>query len=754
MFFEKCKKNSVYIIWFCFACCMGLIAAYLSSTLAFDDLAYRHNFIMNMQKNGGLIKALLAVATNADILADSGDFRTYGISRLIHTIIQLAFGDKASVYQFIIVASHILSGIIVYKILEKMIGTNNRAVYFAVAAYILSPFARVQSFHHWSYLMLPMYFLLLYINFELKTVLEIKQDNILSIFRGVFFIWLVVFTGEYTLVVLAFTLLLFITYGIIKNKKHIIKKYIIHLFLEVTLFLGWYYIYKHFIDRSTTSRFSIGEPIWLVGIKDFIISGVMATRHFLYMNNPYQQIFPSELNINIFKSFSSVIAILVILVIVTFLLLFMYITRKKIIYKQDIKIPSGIVLSVILFSLSSMGIYFGMNIFSHVGIHPIRYYYVPLTLIAVSVMLVINNIFKNKILLILSSTVLVIFILYNVVWYSCFLPDNKKINNEVEEHIHKAVDMGKTSIVLFNGGYPHGEIMIERHGYRADSAFETAWTVDCYLVSNYNFRNIVFMERDEEIKDNNDGTISIFNHKTNVVETLSKKDVFFMGTVDIPIDSGKFRNVQRAYYYSYEDYKNSPAYSGFSMYSSAVGSMMNSRIISGCPLLIIDAGAETNPAPGSVIDKIYSNSSKTTGINYGILPGNIGTGMIEDNIFLMTKNIGSLFKTNRYGFDRFSYKFSNLPEKDKLAIVIDGYEFWHNEPGKRVFDIKVETDVNTFTLKDVDMYTLSYNRNSIYGKSNFRLSINLPKTKNANITFINKEGYDIATIQGIGIVQR
>jgi hypothetical protein len=146
-----------------------------------------------------------------------------------------------------------------------------------------------------------------------------------------------------------------------------------------------------------------------------------------------------------------------------------------------------------------------------------------------------------------------------------------------------------------------------------------------------------------------------------------------------------------------------------------------------------------------VNDKLYSEN-KDNIIDYGYLEQSTGVSAIEGDF----SKLGETFKTNRYG-NVFSYKFSELPKDRDLAIVVDIMEHWHNEPNKRVFDIKVETDVNTFTFENVDPYVLSVNTET-GAKSPCRIAINLPQTSQATVSFISKEGYDIATIHSIGII--
>ena len=117
---------------------------------------------------------------NADVLADSGDFRTYGLSRMLHVIIMLLGNNSPAVYQFIIGFTHVLSGYLIY-ILLKELGFEEGISCCSGLLWAMSPFARVQTFHHWSYLMLPLYLLLLFFLYIERTIgMQVGNEDKIS----------------------------------------------------------------------------------------------------------------------------------------------------------------------------------------------------------------------------------------------------------------------------------------------------------------------------------------------------------------------------------------------------------------------------------------------------------------------------------------------------------------------------------------------------------------------------------------------
>lgn len=92
--------------------------------------------------------------------------------------------------------------------------------FFATLAYVFSPFARVQSFHHFTYLMLPFYILLGYVYWGLKQKESGKNDsNIKRILIAMSFIIMVVFIGEHTLPMLFCVIGLFCLKALLKKNR-------------------------------------------------------------------------------------------------------------------------------------------------------------------------------------------------------------------------------------------------------------------------------------------------------------------------------------------------------------------------------------------------------------------------------------------------------------------------------------------------------------------------------------------------------
>lgn len=181
-FIEKIQKHRILIIWLLFAVVFGILNASLASLLNMDDNVFRIYFD-TWKTNGGVFQALLRFVSLQDF-SSSGELRTYGLSRLLQCIIMIITNDSAPFYQFIIAFSQVASGYCIYHILNKLKIKNIISIPAGII-WSLSPFARVQTFHHWSYLMLPAYLSLLLVIHCLDVYNErINQDPRKSTLSG------------------------------------------------------------------------------------------------------------------------------------------------------------------------------------------------------------------------------------------------------------------------------------------------------------------------------------------------------------------------------------------------------------------------------------------------------------------------------------------------------------------------------------------------------------------------------------------
>jgi len=83
-----------------------------------------------------------------------GEYRTYGLSRVLHYSIWLVAQENPYAWTGIIAGSQALSGLALHRLLQRM-GCEQRMSQTLSVMWILSPFAVTSCFHYYSYLILP-----------------------------------------------------------------------------------------------------------------------------------------------------------------------------------------------------------------------------------------------------------------------------------------------------------------------------------------------------------------------------------------------------------------------------------------------------------------------------------------------------------------------------------------------------------------------------------------------------------------------
>lgn len=727
--FLEDKMRIATLAWIIFSITIGVISSLNTITLTNDDTSFVHQFEMS----NGFWKTVYKLLFNLD-LASKGEMRTYGISKVIQFLLYHIARDKAWIYQFVITCTHLLSGIIVYKILKRL-KVEILPSALAVIAFTLNPFCHVQTFHHWSYLMLPLYFVLFYIYIELginqMDSIETKKYTLKRHLLSLIIILFTVFTGEYTLAMLACAICFFGIYNIVKKNRKLTFRYLGHLLLECTLALSWFALWKNVLSENEVGRFVIQKPN-LGLFKMFTASIISNFKRFLFISES------NKLDMGQDSVFSVCIALLVILVIGVTVIITYICFKDKISENNRISRKTSIL--IICFAFSSLSVYVVLNIFCYAGMS-YHYFYSIFSLFTVAFVIVLCTLFNNKkTISAIIICLLLIFTGYNVVWYGYLKPTTAQVDKKIISQLEAAAKDGKKTLVVLMKDTVYGEVLLDSKCYRPLSTFSSGWTSQKYL--NPIFDDVVYINYNTQITTNGNNTITLKGEKVihgssyatdNL--TFNKEDIFFICNDS---DTGA-----RTYYSDIDDYLNKE---NLKIYSANKNYNKNYALVFSPPILYIDVG-DKNMENKLIKDKAFSEENRNT-INYGYLAGDSSVYSVDGDI----KIIGKVFKTNRYSPTSFTYKFTQLPEEKDLSIIVDIVEFWHKKAGERLFDIIVESDCTTSTYRDIDPYALSLNKET--GEiSPLRLAINLSKTKQASITFVSKKGYDVATIHGIGIIE-
>ncbi len=121
-----------------------------NAALFHDDLflvEYLPKFIQGNQVSGGLKTIFFSL----DL---PGEYRLYGLSRIIHLLLALSIGTQACYYGIFLGISQLVTGWVIYRLLRGFSIDFFQALVVAFI-WIFSPFSVTFCFHHYSYLILP-----------------------------------------------------------------------------------------------------------------------------------------------------------------------------------------------------------------------------------------------------------------------------------------------------------------------------------------------------------------------------------------------------------------------------------------------------------------------------------------------------------------------------------------------------------------------------------------------------------------------
>lgn len=130
---------------------MTLVAAINNATIIYDDL-YLLEIFNDLSKTRGVLHTIYYLFFNIDL--GHSEFRLYGISRVLHFILWIFFGNNAIGYTIFIAWTQVLTGYFISRIIARLGYSDLQALYIGLI-WALSPFSATSCFHHYSYLILP-----------------------------------------------------------------------------------------------------------------------------------------------------------------------------------------------------------------------------------------------------------------------------------------------------------------------------------------------------------------------------------------------------------------------------------------------------------------------------------------------------------------------------------------------------------------------------------------------------------------------
>ncbi len=140
------------------------------------------------------------------------------------------------------------------------------------------------------------------------------------------------------------------------------------------------------------------------------------------------------------------------------------------------------------FFLSSVFVYLFMEIFVGLAIQFSRYFYVPLTIALVFLMVLIFSVLGRRAAETVSYIILAVCVGITGIWYSCYLKEASDVTKEVESCLAQAEERGIKTVVFYNCESQFGSMMVDVHSYYAQSTYYCPWSTYFYLSGHSNLK--------------------------------------------------------------------------------------------------------------------------------------------------------------------------------------------------------------------------------------------------------------------------
>lgn len=132
---------------------LSMLAGGFNSTLIFDDPFLYEHFAVELSR-WGLFHTLGVLLFNFDLYVGVPEYRTYGLSKVLHFLLWLVFDHRTWLYSVLIGATQGATAYLLYCAALRMGGGRLQALLIGVV-WVFSPFLVTTCFHHYSYLILP-----------------------------------------------------------------------------------------------------------------------------------------------------------------------------------------------------------------------------------------------------------------------------------------------------------------------------------------------------------------------------------------------------------------------------------------------------------------------------------------------------------------------------------------------------------------------------------------------------------------------
>lgn len=152
--FSHFRAEPRHVRWaLALAALVSLVAAAANATLIFDD-PFLYEAFANGVAQYGVLRTAFELLLNLDLHAGVPEYRSYGLSKVLHFGLWFIFGANAWLYSAFIALTQALTAVVIYAGLLRARLDSTQSL-LAALTWMLSPFAVTTCFHHYSYLILP-----------------------------------------------------------------------------------------------------------------------------------------------------------------------------------------------------------------------------------------------------------------------------------------------------------------------------------------------------------------------------------------------------------------------------------------------------------------------------------------------------------------------------------------------------------------------------------------------------------------------
>ena len=708
------KNKNLFL--FLFLIILFLILIYFRcrySILNFDDTAIF--FVWNKFLSLGYLKSAFILFTNQDI--PHIGYRTYGFSKVTQFFLMQLFGSNAYIFAFIMIIMQIISSILLYTII-KYTYKNYEIALFISLIWLISPSTLPQTYHHFSYILLPVYFIIIYVSYNLKAINYIntkkphtftkwKLSNVYKNKKIVFIVGTLLalaisFSGETALPLFILVLILLICFSKYHyENKYLLKLYLYQLIISVVCIVLHFFYYKAFVSIGNNTRYSYNfESNLQKDILQFLAS----------ISDLFKIILHKSIVACEERSWETYIItfIMVILVICIFGIL-----RDK--YNNN-ELQLKHFLFALLFVVASLIVPFFMAISSNSFIlYEVRYGWVIIPIILSFIIINVYCMFKYLVARFICFFLVFFLLFLTLTQFTIVSPIIYKENQQIEHLLKQGKKLGKKAVLLVNSSWHFDNKffyrkylavpgIIRTENVLIDSPFQLFWCSNDYIKNMYGYEIIAYKFK---VKDS--GTLSLtdlsgrsFLFPKSEVLVLINNDLYYYDNQQIE------NNIVG--YLRWSNFFNSPAYMGIEIYNN-----LPKNLLSLDSLFYLKYLFGVNLGETEKITTFYKDQ------NYDYKEGKLCWGWVSgDNSLFNSYSI-----SNRHG--NFKYKFSGLPFTP-MKIVMDFKEIWQHKLNMRLFSVEIITDSRIFTIDNVDLYKIGKN-------DTVSIGINIEPTHNLTLKF-------------------